>query len=72
MTIPALTINWHDHYTPELRDRILAKVGTPANDTTYQLLTPERLRALAEIEAGNWPVVSLYLQLSPERRAGGA
>ena len=72
MTIPALTINWHDHYTPELRDRIPAKLRTPANDTTYQLLTPERLRALAEIEAGNWPVVSLYLQLSPERRAGGA
>jgi peptide subunit release factor 1 (eRF1) len=72
MTIPALTINWHHRYTPELRDRILAKLHTPANDTTYQLLTPERLRALAEIEAGNWPVVSLYLQLSPERRAGGA
>jgi peptide subunit release factor 1 (eRF1) len=72
MTIPALTINWHDHYTPELRDRILAKLRTPTNDTTYQLLTPARLRTLAEIEAGAWPVVSLYLKLSPARRAGGA
>ena len=71
MTIPALTVNWHDHYTPELPDRILAKLRTPSDEATYQLLTPERLRALAEIEAGNWPVVSLYLQLSPDRRVGG-
>ena len=72
MTIPALTVNWHDHYTPELRDRILAKLHTPADDSTFQLLTPGRLRALAEIDSGNWPVVSLYLQLSPDRRVGDA
>ncbi len=48
MTIPALTVNWHDHYTPELRNRIRAKLRTPADDSTYQLPTPGRLRALAE------------------------
>ncbi len=29
MPIPALVISGHDHYTPELRDRILAKLRTP-------------------------------------------
>jgi hypothetical protein len=49
----------------------VAKLHTPVDEATYQLVTPSRLRALAEIEAGNWPVVSLYLQLSPDRRVGG-
>ena len=71
MTVPALTVSGHDRYNPEIRDRILAKLHTPVDDATYQLLTPARLRELAEIEAGYWPVVSLYLQLSPDRRVGG-
>ena len=70
MTVPALTVSGHDRFNPEIRDRILAKLHTPVDDATYQLLTPARPRALAEIEAGDWPVVSLYLQLSPDRRVG--
>jgi hypothetical protein len=71
MRVPALTVSGHDRYNPEIRDRIVAKLHTPVDEATYQLVTPSRLRALAEIEAGNWPVVSLYLQLSPDRRVGG-
>lgn len=71
MRVPALTVSGHDRYNPEIRDRIVAKLHTPVDEATSQLVTPSRLRALAEIEAGNWPVVSLYLQLSPDRRVGG-
>ncbi len=72
MPVPALVVSGDQHYTPEIRDRIVAKLHTPVDDATYQLLTPARLRGLAEIEAGKWPVVSLYLQLSPDRRVGRA
>jgi peptide subunit release factor 1 (eRF1) len=72
MTVPALVLNRRERYGPELRDRILAKLRAPADEAAYQLLTPARLRALAEIETGSWPVLSVYLQLSPERRVGGA
>lgn len=63
MTVPALTVGGRDRYDPEIRDRILAKLQTEMDDdeATYRLMTPARLRALAEIEAAGWPVVSLYL-----------
>ncbi len=73
MTVPALTVGGRDRCDPEIRDRILAKLQTEMDDdeATYRLMTPARLRALAEIEAADWPVVSLYLQLGPDRRVGG-
>jgi hypothetical protein len=36
------------------------------------MLSPARLRALAEIEASNAKVLSFYMQLSPDRRVGRA
>lgn len=42
------------------------------DDGTYRLLTPGHLRRLAEIELSKAPVLSLYLQLTPERRVGRA
>jgi hypothetical protein len=73
MSIPALSLGGHDRYTPEIRDRILEKLrGAPADETAYQMLTPARLRALAEIEPTDAVVLSFYMQLSPERRVGRA
>ena len=52
MSIPSLSLGGHDHYTPELRDRLLEKLrAAPFDQTAYHMLTPARLRALAEIEA---------------------
>lgn len=73
MSIPSLSLGGHDRYTPEIRDRILEKLRAAALDeTAYQMLTSARLRALAEIEATQATVVSFYMQLSPDRRLGGA
>jgi peptide subunit release factor 1 (eRF1) len=73
MSTPSLATSVHDRYSPELRDRILGKLhGSIAETPAYRLLTPAHLRALAEIESADWPVLSLYLELSPDRRTGGA
>jgi len=73
MTVPSLAVSVHDRYTPEVRDRILGKLDTSIKEmATYRLLTPTHLRTLVEIEARDAPVLSLYLQLSPDRRATGA
>jgi peptide subunit release factor 1 (eRF1) len=73
MSIPALSLSGRDRYTPEIRDRILEKLSTvPLDAASYQMLTPARLRALAQIEAAGATVVSCYMQLSPDRRLGGA
>src|SRR5438132_3566977 len=73
MRVPSLAVSVHDRYTPELRDRILGKLEASIKETTaYRLLTPTHLRSLAKIEAADAPVLSLYLQLSPDRRATGA
>src|ERR1700730_17578522 len=72
MDIPALSLHPHDHYAPELRDRMLEKLhASMAEATGYRLLTPDQLRSLAEIESREDLVLSLYLQLSPDRRIGG-
>ena len=72
MDIPALSLHPHDHYAPELRDRMLEKLhASMAEATGYRLLTPDQLRSLAEMESPEDPVLSLYLQLSPDRRIGG-
>ena len=73
MSIPGLSLGGHDHYTPEIRDRILEKLrAADPGGTAYQMLTPARLRALAEIEASAATVTSLYMQMTPDRRPGGA
>jgi peptide subunit release factor 1 (eRF1) len=73
MSIPSLSLGEHDHYTAELRDRLLDKLrAAPFDQTAYHMLTPARLRALVEIEATNATVASLYMQLGPDRRLGGA
>lgn len=38
----------------------------------YHVLTPPLLRELADAGSEIAPVLSLYIQLTPERRAGGA
>jgi peptide subunit release factor 1 (eRF1) len=73
MSIPGLSLGGHDHYTPEIRDRILEKLrAADPGGTAYQMLTPARLRALAEIEASAATVTSLCMQMTPDRRTGGA
>jgi peptide subunit release factor 1 (eRF1) len=69
MSIPSLSVGLHDRYTPEIRDRIVAKLQAPIDGTAYHLLTPAQLRMLAVTESPAGPILSLYLQLGPERRA---
>jgi peptide subunit release factor 1 (eRF1) len=70
MTVPSVSVSVHDAYTPEMRDRILERLRTSMQDAGYSILTPAHLRALAAIESPEAPVLSLYLQLSPDRRTG--
>jgi hypothetical protein len=69
MSIPSVSVGLHDRYTPELRDQILEKLQAPVDDTAYHLLTPAHLRTLSMTESPDAPVLSFYLQLSPERRS---
>jgi hypothetical protein len=74
MAAPSISVSIHDRYSPEVRDRIVEKLrtsGAVADSGTYRLLTPAHLRLLAEITAPA-PVLSFYLQLTPERRVGRA
>src|SRR3984893_15714385 len=73
MAVPSISVSVHDRYSPEVRDRIIEKLRPTAAAVaggTYRLLTPAHLRALAEIAPATEPVLSFYLQLTPERRAG--
>jgi hypothetical protein len=72
MSVPSLSVSVHDRYTPELRDRIVEKLHAAAPEREYHLLTPAGLRALAEIDSPQAPVLSFYLQLTPDRRIKGA
>jgi hypothetical protein len=72
MSVPSLSVSVHHRYTPEIRDRILGKLQASMHETAYRVLTPAHLQALIEIDSPDAPVLSLYLQLTPERRAGGA
>jgi peptide subunit release factor 1 (eRF1) len=72
MTVPSLSVSVHDRYTPELRDRIIEKLRAAPVEREYHLLTPAGLRALAEIHSPQVPVLSLYLQLTPDRRIKNA
>jgi peptide subunit release factor 1 (eRF1) len=72
MSTPNLSLGGLDHYTPELRDRILEKLNAAhLSETAYKMLTPMHLRSLTEIETGDATVASFYMQLSPDRRVGG-
>jgi hypothetical protein len=68
----SLTIDAHHALTPELRDRIVQNVRTRMQEHSYRLLSPEHFRALAALDTAGPPIVSLYLQLTPERRVGRA
>jgi peptide subunit release factor 1 (eRF1) len=68
MSVPSLSVSVHDRYTPKLRDRIVEKLHEAAGERDYHLLTPADLRILAEIDLPRAPVLSLYLQLTPDRR----
>jgi peptide subunit release factor 1 (eRF1) len=72
MSIPSVSIDLHDRYTPEIRDRIVEKLQASADDAAYHLLTPAHLRMLAATVSPDWPVLSFYLQLGPERRSRAA
>jgi hypothetical protein len=72
MNIPSLAIPAHEHYSPELRDRFSGLLSMQASGPSYHLLTPTQLRALAEIESPEAPVLSLYLRLDADRRIGHA
>lgn len=68
----SLTIDAHHALTPELRDRIVQNVRTRMQEHSYRLLSPKHFRALAALDTAGPPIVSLYLQLTPERRVGRA
>src|SRR5882672_12374185 len=72
MSVPSLSVSVHDRYTPQLRDRIIEKLNAAPVEREYHLLTPADLRALAEIHSPQVPVVSLYLELTPDRRIKNA
>jgi uncharacterized protein (UPF0254 family) len=55
-----------------LRDKISDLLRQQASGVSYQLPTPTGLRALADIESPEAPILSLYLQLDDERRANHA
>jgi hypothetical protein len=73
-SVPSLVINEHDRFTPEMRDKVLDKLRKSmqaARAPAYQMLTPHRLHQLAQFEASEGSVISLYLQLTPDRRLNG-
>src|ERR1700719_2909533 len=75
MSAPSVAIDPHHRYTPGLRDRVLGKLRASmqaVDESAYRMLTPGHLRALAELHSPQAPVLSLYLQLSPDRRATGS
>jgi peptide subunit release factor 1 (eRF1) len=72
MTVPSMPMDVHHRYSPEVRDRILQRLRSSMDTATYRLLTPAHLKALSEIESPDARVVSVYLRLTPERRARGA
>ncbi|UWU75360.1 hypothetical protein N2603_35775 [Bradyrhizobium huanghuaihaiense] len=65
-------IDAHHALTPELREQIVQNVRARLQDPPYRLLSPEHFRTLAILDTAGHPVVSLYLELTPERRVGRA
>jgi len=72
MSSGTVSIGVHQDFTPEVRDRILRNLQARMEEPSYGLLTPSHLRELSRIESEAAPILSLYLQLTPERRQGKA
>ncbi|MDB5399920.1 MAG: peptide chain release factor 1 (eRF1)-like protein [Rhodopila sp.] len=72
MNILSLAVAGHEHYRPELRDKVADLLRQQASGVSYHLPTPTGLRALADIASPEAPILSLYLQLDAQRRAGHA
>lgn len=72
MDIPSVSLTRHDRYTPELRDKIAQALEAPPAAAGYHVLTAPLLLELADTVSENAPILSLYIQLTPERRVGGA
>lgn len=66
-----VTLAVTEGFTPELRDRLIAHLAARLNDPVFRILTPVQLRRLARLESES-PILSLYLDLSPEQRRGEA
>jgi hypothetical protein len=72
MSIPSVSVNRHDRYTPELRDRTAEALRAPLSATAYHVLTSPLLRELADTVSESAPILSVYIQLTLGRRIGGA
>jgi hypothetical protein len=72
MPVASVSVHRHDRYTPGLRDKIADALRVPLSESAYHVLTPPLLRELANAVADRAPVLSFYLELTPERRIGGA
>jgi len=72
MSVPSASVNRHDRYTPELHGKIAEALRVPLLESAYHVLTPPLLWELANAVSDRGPVLSFYLQLTPERRIGGA
>ena len=70
-SVPSLFVDEHDRFNAEMRDGVLHKLRRSVwvNDARgYRMLRPQHLRKLAEFESNQSPVISVYLELTPERR----
>ena len=54
--------------SPQEREALLDQFEQMAYDMPFNLLTPRRLRELAAIESEEVPIISVYLDLSPQFR----
>ncbi|MBB5755232.1 hypothetical protein [Prosthecomicrobium pneumaticum] len=64
-----VSLGVHRPLTPEMRDRILETTRARMEEPAYRLLSPAHLRGLARLESRDDPIISVYLCLTPERRA---
>lgn len=58
--------------SPQDRDSLLAELRQRTRTPGFHFLDASHLQRLSEIESDSAPVVSLYMELSPERRTGEA
>ena len=58
--------------SPQDRDALLAELRARTTSPGFHFLDATHLQRLNEIESDGSPVVSLYMELSPERRTGDA
>jgi peptide chain release factor subunit 1 len=66
MNIPSLKIPAHERYSPELGDKISDLLRMQAEGASYHLPTPTQLRALAEIESAEAPILACIYNLMAE------